>query len=534
MSGRAHSWVRQSLITVTGAGVVVGAWWLASRTGDLKVVIPAPDVVLHTMVEDIDLYPANVGTTLRSAAWGYLLGNGVAVLLAVASLPFPRVQRLLERMTVAAIALPLVAIAPLLAIAFQGSAPSIILAAQSVLFTTLVAAILGLRDVDRTSVEVVRSTGGSEWTVIRLVRLPSAVPSLLAGLQVAAPSAILGAIIGEYMGGERGLGVAMIQAQGSFDVPRAWGLAIVTSVLAAAAFALLPLMAHLLVPWAVKADNVLGARSPERRSTRQSPGRRVAMAVRSVVTTVVVVTAIWAVLVRIVPGGTAVARGPFEVIPYLTNGDTQLVTASGEPQTPASYIAQSMLRTLFDAGIGFVIGTLLAVVVSVLAHEFAVVERILLPLSITMRSVPIVAVMPLLALVFGRGLVAITVLITVMTFFPTLVNMLTAMKAVPRSANDLFLAIGAGRVRRILSLRVPYALPALLASVKISLPLSIGAAMVAEWLATGNGLGAAMTVGATLSDYNFVWAGVILVLLASLAAYQVAASVERTAVTRLE
>lgn len=525
--------LHQLMITVLSVVALLLVWQVASGLGDLSVVIPAPLVVLKKMTEDASYYPGNVGATLRSALLGYLLGNGIAIILAVGSLPFPRLQTFLERLSVGAIALPLVAIAPLLAIAFQGSTPSVILAAQAVIFTTLVGAVLGLQDVDKTSVEVVRSTGGSEWTVIRKVRLPSAVPQLLAGLQVAAPSAILGAIIGEYMGGERGLGVAMIQAQGSFDVPRAWGLAIVTSVLAALAYVLLPVLVRLTMPWAIKVDTVLGTRSPNRRPRRSVPAR-IALALRNLIITLAVLLVIWIGVVRLVPGGDAVARGPFQVIPYFTAGEAQMVTASGDTQTPLAYMWSSLLETLYHASVGFVVGTVLAVLVSILAHEFAVVERILLPLSITMRSVPIVAVMPLLALIFGRGIVAVTVLITAMTFFPTLVNMLAAMKAVPRSAADLFRAIGAGRIHRVVGLRVPYALPALAASVKISLPLSIGAAMVAEWLATGDGLGASMTVAATLSDYNFVWGGVIVVLLASLAAYQIAAAIERVAVSRLE
>jgi len=121
-----------------------------------------------------------------------------------------------------------------------------------------------------------------------------------------------------------------------------------------------------------------------------------------------------------------------------------------------------------------------------------------------------------------------------MTFFPVLVNLLLAMRAVPRSAQDLLAAVGAGRWQRVTKLLLPYALPALLASVKVVLPLSVGAAMVAEWLATGQGLGASMTVAATLSDYNFVWGGVAIVLLVSLAAYHLASGCEDAALRRLE
>ena len=131
----------------------------------------------------------------------------------VLTLPFPRAQRLVERMAVGAVALPLIAVAPVLAIAFSGNVPGIILAAQAVVFPTVVATAVGLHAVDRASVEVILAAGGSSnWTAIRMVRLPAAVPSVVAGLQIAAPSALLGAIIGEYMGGTEGLGVAMVQA----------------------------------------------------------------------------------------------------------------------------------------------------------------------------------------------------------------------------------------------------------------------------------------------------------------------------------
>ena len=132
-----------------------------------------------------------------------------------------------------------------------------------------------------------------------------------------------------------------------------------------------------------------------------------------------------------------------------------------------------------------------------------------MPVSMVLRSVPIVAAVPPLALIFGRNLLAVTVLVTIMTFFPTLVNVLVAMWNTPQSAIDLFSSMGGGHGLRFCKLMI---LPALLGSVKIALPMSIGAAMVAEWLATGEGLGAAMTVAATVSEYHFVRAGLVAVL----------------------
>lgn len=521
---------KRVLTPVLSIGGLLVVWQLASL---LTPLVPSPWVVVQQLVADASYYPANIAVTMSSAAQGYLWGNGIAIVLALLTLPFPPLQALLERVAVGAIALPLIAVAPILAIAFAGNVPSVILAAQAVVFTTLVACILGLSNVDQSALDLVRSAGGSSWTAIRKVRLPSAIPSLVVGLQIAAPSAILGAIIGEYMGGSRGLGVAMIQAQGAFDVPRAWALAIVTSVLAAAAFLAIPWIVRLTMPWVGHSSPNISPRAVVRRGRRVPWPLAVLRALGNLAATIAIVVVVWWLLAAAVPGGQAVARGPIEVFRYFADAETLTVSPTGQTQTALQSLFTALGQTAVDASVGFVVGTVLSIAMAIVVYESRTVEAIVMPVSIVLRSVPIVAAMPLLALVFGRGIVAVTVLITMMTFFPTLVNLLLAMRSVPAGAVDLFAVAGATRRQRLAKLLLPYAMPALFASIKIALPLSVGAAMVAEWLATGSGLGAAMTVAATMSDYYFVWGGVAAVLLISLLLYQLASYWERKISARL-
>ncbi|WP_309105174.1 ABC transporter permease subunit [Microbacterium sp.] len=521
-------WRRAVPVLLSVGGLLV-IWLLASF---LTPLVPSPMSVIEQLFADASYYPVNIAVTMSSAAQGYLWGNGIAIALALLTLPFPPLQALLERIAVGAIALPLIAVAPILAIAFAGNIPSVILAAQAVVFTTLVSCILGLSNVDQSALDLVHSAGGSKWTAIWKVRLPAAIPSFVVGLQIAAPSAILGAIIGEYMGGSRGLGVAMIQAQGAFDIPRAWALAIVTSALAAIAFLVIPWIVKLTMPWVGQTSSNISPRALSRR--RRLPWPLATLrTLTSVAGTIVVVFAVWWLMAKIVPGGQAVARGPFEVVAYLSDPELLSVSPTGQSQTAWESMLTALGQTAIDAGVGFVAGTVLSVLMAVVVYESRTVEALIMPVSIVLRSVPIVAAMPLLALLFGRGILAVTVLITLMTFFPTLVNLLLAMRSAPTGAVDLFTASGASRWQRLSKLLLPYALPALFASIKIALPLSVGAAMVAEWLATGSGLGAAMTVAATMSDYYFVWGGVAAVLLISLLLYQLASYGERKISARL-
>lgn len=514
---------------LTAALVLLGLWELAARFGPYATVVPGPGELIRQMWSDRGLYDADVKVTLNEAAQGYVWGNLLAIGAAFATSRYQALQRLAERFTVTAIALPLVAVAPLLAIMFSGGTPSVILAAQSVVFTTLVAVLLGQRSVAASSVDVIRAAGGSEWTILRRGRIPASLPYLIGGLQVAAPSAILGAIIGEYLGSSSGLGAAMIAAQGSFEVARLWGLLLVTSVMAAAFYVAIPMVARLFIPSLRSVETSLGA--TERRVAIRGGRRRVVSALVNLVLTVVVIIGIWW-LVALIPGASSITRAPNQVIPYLIHGQTTLNATGAGTSSAIDFMLQQLLRTLSDTALGVIFGTALAVVVSVVAFEFKSVEGIVLGFSVALRSVPILAVIPLLALIFGRGLVAVTVLIGLMTFFPTVVNMLMGMRAIPRTAEDIFRAAGASRWETIRRLRLLYAMPGLLASVKIAVPVSIGAAMVAEWLSTGDGLGASLTVAAAVYDYDFIWGAVFLILLTSLAAYHLAAAAESKLIER--
>lgn len=212
---------------------------------------PPPSAILSEMrVDGWSFYDANIIATVRVAALGWLWGNTLAIITAVAFVMVPFLEKALLRLAVASYCLPIIAIGPILVIVFSGDTPKIILAALSVYFTTLIGALVGLRSADRTSLELVRAYGGNRWTELRKVRAKSSLPSLFAALCIAAPAAMLGALIGEYMGADTGLGVAMINSQQALKVERTWGIALVATVIAGLAYAVIALIGRLLTPWA--------------------------------------------------------------------------------------------------------------------------------------------------------------------------------------------------------------------------------------------------------------------------------------------
>lgn len=201
--------------TLGMVGLLV-AWQLVSVIffGSKNPSVPAPTAILSQIHKDgLEFYWNNLTTTASAAFWGWLWGNCLAIVVALVFVQIPLIEKGLLKLAVAIYCLPIIAIGPILQIRFDGSTPKIILAALSVYFTTLIGAIVGLRSADRTSLDVVRAYGGTSLTQMRRVRIRASLPSLFAALRIAAPAAVLGAIIGEYMGSDSGLGVSMINSQ---------------------------------------------------------------------------------------------------------------------------------------------------------------------------------------------------------------------------------------------------------------------------------------------------------------------------------
>jgi len=215
--------------------------------------VPTPTAVARGLWDERQFYPANVVPTVAAAGKGYIFGNGLAVLMATATVVAPFTEKFLLRIAVVAYSLPLIALAPILVVVFNGDTPEVVLAALSVFFTTLIGIHLGLHSADKSSLDVVRAYGGGRLMELTKVRAWSCLPSFFAALRIAAPSALLGAIIGEFLGADRGLGVALVASQQAFNGVRTWGIAIVCAGIAGGGYLVTSLLARLLVPWAQSA-----------------------------------------------------------------------------------------------------------------------------------------------------------------------------------------------------------------------------------------------------------------------------------------
>ncbi|MDP9075553.1 MAG: ABC transporter permease subunit, partial [Actinomycetota bacterium] len=125
------------------------------------------------------------------------------------------------------------------------------LAGLLVFFPSLIGVVVGLRSADATALDLIRAAGGGSWTQLFKVRLRAALPSTFAALQIAVPSAILGAIVGEYLGAQpTGLGIFMINSESQLEIARTWGIALLCTSIAGVGYLLTGVIGRLVAPWA--------------------------------------------------------------------------------------------------------------------------------------------------------------------------------------------------------------------------------------------------------------------------------------------
>lgn len=238
-----------------GVVLLVALWEILALTVFHKVGsgVPTPTSVVSQFARDWSsgLYGRNIGQTLKEAATGYVVANVLAIVLGVLFIQLPLVESALLRIAIASYCLPIIAIGPILTFVLHGDAPEAALAGILVFFPSLVGVVVGLRSADRQTLDLIRAYGGGKWAQMTKVRLRAALPSTFAALQIAAPSAILGALVGEYLGGQgNGLGIMMIDAEGALDISRTWGIALLCTVMAGLLYFAIGMIGRLVTPWA--------------------------------------------------------------------------------------------------------------------------------------------------------------------------------------------------------------------------------------------------------------------------------------------
>ena len=214
-------------------------------------ILPSPEVVAARLVSawlDGTIAPHFL-RTLGEVLAGFGLGAAAAIVVGYLLARLPLFERLLSPYLVAAQAMPILAIAPLLALWFgPGLGAKVVICALIVFFPVAISTMVGIRAVDARLLELARSLRATRRQVVTTLEIPAALPSIFGGLRVGVTLAVVGAIVGEWVGADYGLGLLINIARGSlFDIPLLFATLATLALLGIALYGLVVLAERLLV-----------------------------------------------------------------------------------------------------------------------------------------------------------------------------------------------------------------------------------------------------------------------------------------------
>lgn len=243
------------------------------------------------------------------------------------------------------------------------------------------------------------------------------------------------------------------------------------------------------------------------------------------VLTLVAVLGLWIGVLWAFQISPLIAKGPVDVWNWLFT-----VPAA---ETNRTTLVGNIVVTLGHAGIGFISGLIAALVLATLFQLSKGIEHALMPVAMLLRSVPLVAMAPVIILIFGRDVMTIAVIGGIVVLFPALVNISFGLKSSPPQMNDLVSVYGGGAFAKLRKVAFPSSLPAFFAAVRISVPGAVTGALLSEWLATGGGIGGSIGGFIPQAQFTALWASVVAITTIALVLYNLIQIVENVVLARM-
>lgn len=248
----------QTVARLTNAAIPLGTaiallliWQFGVRLFEVPTYIaPAPTDIFHVFRTEFPLLMRNFWPTFIESVAGFFIGNLCAILIAIAFVHSRLVERAFFPIAVFINTIPILAIAPILVLIFgPGMTAKVVIAALICFFPTLVNMVRGLQSVSPQTLELARILSASKSEVFWKIRLPSSLPFLFSALKIAATTCVIGAIVGEWIGANVGLGALIIESTFNFRSPLLYATVFLSSGLSVLLFASVTIAEKLIVRW---------------------------------------------------------------------------------------------------------------------------------------------------------------------------------------------------------------------------------------------------------------------------------------------
>ena len=249
---RTARWLGAQLPALVIFAVFIVLWQLAVSFLDVReYLLPSPGSVLRAMFGDEIPWGRHIWVTGVEIVGAFVVAGVAGVVLGMAIAWSETLARALTPFLVFVNTLPKVAIAPLFLMWMgYGILPNVLIGALIGFFPVVINTAVGLTQIDDDLIDLGRVFNAPKWKVFVKIRVPNAYPYILSALKITATAAVVGAIVGEFVASQRGLGYVIITSQSSMNTPVAFAALVWISILGLALFALVAALSRLLAPWA--------------------------------------------------------------------------------------------------------------------------------------------------------------------------------------------------------------------------------------------------------------------------------------------
>ena len=253
-----HINIKNKLIPIGFQIVLLLIWQMVVDKNIVeRFMLPSPKDIITTLFEILPTIKQHIYITLKEAMIGFSIAIVLALILAILMDSIKVIRKAIYPILVVSQTIPIIAIAPLFAMWFGfGILPKVIVVVLVCFFPIVISLMDGLDSVDKDMVNLLKSMGANKLQIFRVVKFPSSMVNFFSGLRIAATYSIMGAVIGEWLGGSKGLGVYMLRVKHSYALNKVFAVILIIVVLSMALFGLLFLIQYLIMPWERNTDIV--------------------------------------------------------------------------------------------------------------------------------------------------------------------------------------------------------------------------------------------------------------------------------------
>jgi NitT/TauT family transport system permease protein len=213
-------------------------------------ILPAPSKVFETLISSWSYLWLNAQPTIFIIIVGFTLSLCTAVPIGILIASSKVMEKFVYPLLVTAQTIPKIALAPMLVIWFGfSSTPKLVITVLISFFPMVINTVAGLQAVPQEMLDLAKSSRASKWTTFRKIRWPFALPNVFAGLKIAITLAVIGAIVGEYVGGDKGLGFVLIIAAGRLEMDLVFAAVVILVAIGMTSFYTLSFIERITIPW---------------------------------------------------------------------------------------------------------------------------------------------------------------------------------------------------------------------------------------------------------------------------------------------